>query len=235
MLVGAVMASLTLLGATPAIATAAQADLGGPDVSGYCQHLGFSGAGLSPPPNQQWQCLRADGSAAPVDLQGACEFSFSQRPVFAKQLTAGVPYTWQCVQGLDASGSEGGAAQPTSAQLRSALVRALRPVGSAARIAALRHKGSYAMRFQALIPGSLRVSWSYLPSATRAAKAKPVTVAVGRAGISRAGTVSVKIVLSAAGRRLLKHARHIAITARGSFSATGRAALVAAVRFTLAR
>jgi hypothetical protein len=86
------------------------------------------------------------------------------------------------------------------------------------------------MRFGALIVGSVRVSWSY-----KASKAKPITVAAGRATISRAGTVTVKIGLTTAGRRLLKHAGHIRITAKGSFVVAGQPAIVAAQAFTLSR
>lgn len=159
-------------------------------------------------------------------MQAACEFSFSQRPILAKQLTPGVLLTWQCLQ----TSGGGGAGQPTAAQLKSSLLKALRPSGNAAKIATLKRKGAYPMRFGALIAGSIRVSWSY-----KAAKAKPITVATGRATISRAGTVTVKIGLTSAGRRLLKHAGHIRMTAKGSFVVAGQPAIVAARAFTLSR
>lgn len=217
------------VGAPPASAAAAP-DLGGPDVPGYCEHLGLSGASFSAPPNQSWQCVHSDGSVSPLDMQAACEFSFSQRPIVARQLTPGVPYTWQCFQEL--GGGAGGAAQPTAAQLKAALLRALRPSGKAAKIASLTKKGVYPMRLRALIAGSVRVSWSYLPKAVRS---KAVGVAAGRMSISRAGSVTVRIVLSPAGRRLLTHARRIRLTAQGSFAARGQAAVAAAQSFTLSR
>jgi hypothetical protein len=223
---------LVTVAAAGQAAGAAPATLGPPDVSGYCQHVGFSGASFTPPPNQSWQCNHADGSTSPVDMQAACEFSFSQRPVSAKQLTPGVLYTWQCLQ-TSASGTE---AAPTAAQLKASLLRALRPTGRAARIGTLRSSGSYPLRFGALTAGSIRVSWSYQPKPTgQGARPKPVTVAAGRATISRAGSTSVRIALTAAGRRLLKHARRLKITARGSFIAVGRPAVLATQAVTLAR
>lgn len=224
---GALSLCLVLLSAAaPVRAAGGQRDLGGPDVSSYCQQLGFSGASYTAPPNQSWQCLHADGSTSPADMQAACEFSFSQRPILAKQLTPGVLLTWQCLQG---SGG-GGSGQPTAAQLKASLLRALRPSGNAAKIATLKRKGAYPMRFGALIAGSVRVSWSY-----KSAKARRITVAAGRATISRAGTVTVKIGLTSAGRRLLKHAGHIRMTAKGSFLAAGQPTIVAAQAFTLSR
>jgi hypothetical protein len=232
--IGVLSLCVALLGvAPPAQAAGGQVDLGGPDVSGYCQHLGFSGASFSAPPNQSWQCLHADGSSSPVNMQAACESSFSQRPILAKQLTPGVLLTWQCLQ---TSGGGVAGAQPTAAQLKSSLLGALRPSGGAAKIPVLKSKGSYPMRFRAPIAGSIRVSWSYLPKASgHGAKPRSVTVAVGRATISRAGTMSVKIVLTSAGRRLLKHASRIKMTAKGSFVAVGRAPVLAAQTFTLSR
>ena len=228
---GALSLCVVLLGAAaPVRAAGAPRDLGGPDVSGYCQHVGFSGASYTAPPNQSWQCLHADGSTSPADMQAACEFSFSQRPILAKQLTPGVLLTWQCLQASGGAGPGGGTGQPTAAQLKSSLLRALRPSGSAAKIATLKRKGAYPMRFGALIAGSLRVSWSY-----KASRAKPVTVAAGRATISRAGTVTVRVALTTAGKRLLKHAGHIRMTAKGSFVVAGQPAIAAAQAFSLSR
>jgi hypothetical protein len=223
---------LATVGAAGQAAGAAPATLGSPDVPGYCQHLGFSGASFTSPPNQSWQCNDADGSRSPVDMQAACEFSFSQRPIAAKQLTPGVLYTWQCLQ-TSAPGTE---AAPTAAQLKASLLRALRPTGRAARIGTLRSRGSYPLRLVALTAGSIRVSWSYQRRpAGHGARPKPVTVAAGRATISRAGSTSVRIVLTPAGRRLLKRAQRLKITARGSVLPVGRAAVLATQAVTLSR
>jgi hypothetical protein len=237
-MIGLLSVCLALMSvAATARATGGQsANLGGPDVSGYCQHLGFSSASFTSPPNQRWQCVNTDGSTAPVDMQAACEFSFSQRPILAKQLTPGVLYTWLCFQVSGSGGPGGGGAQPTAAQLKSSLLGALRPHGSAAKIAVLRSRGSYSMRFRALTAGGIRVSWSYLSSASgHRAKPRSVTVAAGSATISRAGTAILKIGLTAAGKRLLKQANHIQITARGSFVAVGRTAVVGSQTFALSR
>ena len=66
-------------------------DLGPPDYGGYCQSLGFVRNAFTA--DKQWGCLHADNSITPLNVQAACEFTFTQRPIVARQITPGVLFT----------------------------------------------------------------------------------------------------------------------------------------------
>ncbi len=55
-------------------------------------------------------------------------------------------------------------------------------------------------------------------------------VATGHANFSKAGTRKVKAKLTAKGMRLLKHAKHLKLTAKGTFTPLGKRAVVALSR-----
>jgi hypothetical protein len=86
------------------------------------------------------------------------------------------------------------------------------------------------------------IDWYYLPSGARPASAKhkhmpkPVLVAIGEGQFSQRRTAKkIKIQLTANGKRLLKHAHRLKLTAQGTFTPTGRHAIVASKTFTLTR
>ncbi len=58
-------------------------------------------------------------------------------------------------------------------------------------------------------------------------------VAAGMARFTTARTLTIKITLTSAGKRLLKRSRHLALTASATFTPPGQAAVRATVRFTL--
>jgi len=92
------------------------------------------------------------------------------------------------------------------------------------------------MRAGSLAAGSVHVSWSFQPRRTaRNRHPKPVTVASGSAIVSTSGTATVKIALTSAGKRMLKRAARISLTATGWFSASAVEAVVASRAFTLTR
>src|SRR6476646_4420726 len=69
-------------------------NLGPANYGGYCTHLGFVDARITP--EKEWACLHSDNTTSPLDGQAACEFTYPQRPIAAAELAKGVPYTWQC-------------------------------------------------------------------------------------------------------------------------------------------
>jgi len=240
--VAALLTAICLSCASGAAASASsgRVSVGGPNVNGYCQHLGFAAARITAPPTVQWQCERPDGSTAPVDLQAACEFSYAQRPILAEQLTPGVLVTWQCLVAKSAApgglevGPPGGST--SVARLRTALAGALAPRGAAARIRTLLRHGSYPMLAGGLAAGSLHVSWSFQPRRLAGhRRPKAITVATGGAVVSSAGSATVTITLTGAGRRLLKRATRVALTATGALSTVGAGAVSATRAFTLSR
>jgi hypothetical protein len=124
--------ALMLFGASAAGAAATSGtDLGAPNYTGYCQHLGFEQATIS---NAAYVCLHTDKSTSPIELQAACEFSFAQRPIAEENAFPGIIYTQHCYQ-TSSGGGPGSGPTPgvTAAQISAALQRGLLPGGAAAR------------------------------------------------------------------------------------------------------
>ena len=159
-------------------------------------------------PSKDWACLHADGTTSPLDLQAACEFTYTQRPIAAAQITPGVPFTWQCwaaAPGKVVLPGNGGAG--ASSPLAAAVLRALVPDGRAAKIATLLRRGRYATSFGAPRLGRLTLGWYY--RAGGQARARSTLVAGASALFSRASTRPVAIVPTKKGKRLSKHASRL--------------------------
>jgi hypothetical protein len=126
---------------------------------------------------------------------------------------------------------------PSAAQIRAALARELVPSGKSARIASLRKHAAFALRIKALEAGTATVTWyeSVPPTGSaKKGKAKQVVIASGRLHFSAAGTKSLSLRFTAAGKVLLRHAtRGLKLTARGVFTPTGGSAVSVARGFTL--
>jgi hypothetical protein len=229
--------TLSLACAGLAQGASGEVELGLPNLVAYCQSLGYTSAVFTQENPKQWGCRHADGTITPLDVQQACEFSFKQRPIVAVQLTPGVLYTWACYQLAPGAAGPGGAGPGAAPVLvRAALLRALVPNGPGAKIAALLRRGGYSFRFTAPRAGRLSASWYYVPRGAHLSRsARPTLVASGRASFARAGTATVKLVLTAKGKRLLRHARRIRITARATFLPAIGPAITALQTFTLTR
>lgn len=126
---------------------------------------------------------------------------------------------------------------PSAAQIKASLRHAIAPRGKASRIAPLLKKQSYVLSFKAIIAGRVVIDWYYLPKgahlASRKSKPHPALVAVGKATFSRARTSKVTIKLMARGKRLLKHAERLTLTAKGTFTPAAKHAVIATKKFTL--
>jgi len=242
------LATAIALVCSPALSTAAPArpslpagDLGPPNYEGFCQSLGYSRDTFTAEAVKQWGCLHSDSTVTLLDVQKACEFTFKQRPIVARELKPGVLYSWQCLKGTGAPGSGPGAGTPGAGagptQANAWLLVAIVPTGRTARIAALLRSGGYTTRFTAPGAGRLVVSWYFLPKGARISRAapKPTLVATGRASFMRAGVGTIRITLTSKGRQLLRGAKRLRLTARASFSPTVGAAAVSLRTFTLKR
>lgn len=141
--------------------------------------------------------------------------------------------------GSSSTGSGGGgspAASISAAQIAALLGQQLIPSSKAAKIATLLKSSGLKMNFKALEAGILSVQWYEVPAGAKLAKhskAKPVLVASGQMTFSAAGTKTLRIRLTAAGRKLLKHTKALRLTAKGMFTATGQAPVDQAVSFAL--
>jgi hypothetical protein len=118
---------------------------------------------------------------------------------------------------------------PTAAQIRELLRKQMVPPGKGARIRALRKHG-YRLALRALVAGRVKIRWY------RARKgARPLLIANGRRSYDAAGRAVVRMRLTKAGRRQLRHARRLRLTAKGTFTPVAGAPISAARRFTLRR
>ena len=124
----------------------------------------------------------------------------------------------------------------SSAQIMALLRRQLAPSGKAAGIGALLKHGGLTLPFTAPEAGTLSLSWYFVPKGAKLAKhVKPVLVASGKLTFARAGAGQLKLRLTAAGRRQLKHARRLKLTAKATFVPSGGAVVSATASVALGR
>jgi hypothetical protein len=121
------------------------------------------------------------------------------------------------------------ASRPTAARIRALLRAQITPRGQAARIGALLKCG-YRLPFRALTAGTAKVRWYLLRK-----RHQPVLIASGRHRFAAAGSATITVKLTAAGRRQLRRAKHLGLTAKGTFTPATAPPVTAARRFTLRR
>jgi hypothetical protein len=123
-----------------------------------------------------------------------------------------------------------------TAQLKSLLLSRLAPAGNAVRIAAILKAGGYSLAFKAPEAGSLTIDWYELPPGAKLAKkTKPILVAVGQLKFTVAGTKTLELKLTAAGKALLRRSKRLKLTAKGTFTPSGKAAVSVTKAFVLER
>lgn len=125
----------------------------------------------------------------------------------------------------------------SAAQIKADLAMQLGPEGKAARIGALLKRGGYTYRFKTLTAGRVVISWYYLPKGTTLSKVmpKPVLIATGKASFTNPGQVKLTIKLTAQGKRVLRAAKRLSVTAKGIYTLPGQAPVLAIKATTLNR
>jgi hypothetical protein len=114
--------------------------------------------------------------------------------------------------------------------------RSLFPTGRSAKLGALLKAGGWSTSFSAPVAGALVVAWYEVPKGAHlAAKPQPLLVAQGRASFTASSTKKVAIKLTRKGKRLLTSTKSIRLTARTSFTPSGRTALTRMKTFVLKR
>jgi hypothetical protein len=127
---------------------------------------------------------------------------------------------------------------PSAAAITAALTRALSPSGPAAKIGALLAEGSYPATVTASGAGTAQIAWYYVPPGAHIASAKPVVVAKGVKKVTKAGAATVKVKLTATGRRMLKRVKAghtLKLTAKGSIARTSGKKTTRTKKITLKR
>jgi hypothetical protein len=123
----------------------------------------------------------------------------------------------------------------TIAQIRESMRRQMTPKASAAKIGVLLKKGGAILSFKSLDAGRLVVRWSTAPTTVRGKKTKAMLVAQGRMTFEHSGTKTVHVRLTAAGRRVLRHAKRVRLTATGTFTRTNAKPIVGTKGFVVTR
>jgi hypothetical protein len=136
------------------------------------------------------------------------------------------------------SGGSGGAtATISSAQVIASLTSTLTLSGKAATVKSLLAKGGITLSCSALEPGVLVVDWYEVPHGAKlaAAKARPVLVAAGKLDFGVAEKATLKLKLTSAGKKLLRHALHLKLTGKATFTPTGQGPISTTKAFVLKR
>lgn len=134
-----------------------------------------------------------------------------------------------------------GAAGPSPAQIRAALLEVIASAGKRSRVGQLLAHGAYSVSARSPGAGTVAVSWAVKPApGTSRTHAKrnpaPLSVALGHTGAARAGAFPVKIRLTAQGRRLLARRGRLTLTVTATFTPAGSDRPVTLRRtFTLVR
>jgi hypothetical protein len=127
-----------------------------------------------------------------------------------------------------------GPMKPTAGQIKAGLLAQLKPTGKGAKIASLKSRKSYSYTFNALSAGALSVNWYFLPKGARVSRAsKPVLVASGGLSFPARVSKTLTIKLTARGKRLLRHASAVKLTAKGVFTPAGGTPVAATNSFAL--
>jgi hypothetical protein len=110
-------------------------------------------------------------------------------------------------------------------EIKARLIEDLVP--SAAKLAGLLKSGRYTYSLNTPSAGQIMINW-YRAN-------KHALVASGHVSFSKAGPVKVTMKLTATGRRMLEANKSLKLIANGTYTPTGRAALVVTKRFTFTR
>ena len=152
-------------------------------------------------------------------------------PAFARfEMIARHFSTWAVALVRKQGGTHPPGTTVTAAQIRALLLTEITPDGKAARIRRLLRKSGYRLQFRALTAGTAKVRWYRLRKGR-----KPILVATGVHVFAAAGNATFKVRLTAAGRRMLRHAKRLRLTARGTFTPASGGPVRASRRFTLRR
>jgi hypothetical protein len=124
---------------------------------------------------------------------------------------------------------------PTTAQIRSTLLRSLNATKRTIGIRWLLEHHRYAYRVRALIAGRVTIEWTATKTEARHAHVHSRMIASGSVSLVRPGKKRVAIRLTRAGRRILTKLARVNTTATISLRARGRAAITARRAIVLSR
>lgn len=125
-----------------------------------------------------------------------------------------------------------------AAEIKALLLGEITPAPGSARIATLLRAGALKLSFRAPEAGTAVIHWAELPPGARLARKaapKAVLVALGALRFPTAGSGQMKLRLTPAGARILRHAKTVRLTAKGTFYPRGGSPISVTRTFVLAR
>jgi hypothetical protein len=130
-----------------------------------------------------------------------------------------------------------GSMDVSAARVRSMLNAWLTRSGNVARITRLLKNDTLNMSLHALTAGKAVIDWYEDHPSARGASVplRRTLVAVGKLTFPVPSTATLKLKLTAEGRRLLKHAKQLRLTAKGTFAAVGIAPIASTYTFLIKR
>jgi virginiamycin B lyase len=171
---------------------------------------------------------------------GAHTYTVTAKSKDGQSATASITYTVTATGGGGSSSGGGVLGTQTafvsSARIAALLAGELTPSGKAAKIAALLKDGGFGIRFKALEAGTAVIDWYEVPAGAKLAKKakpKPVLIGAGQHTFAAAGTATIKIKLTVVGKNLLRHAKQLRLTAKGTFTPAGEAKISTTKTFVL--
>jgi hypothetical protein len=132
------------------------------------------------------------------------------------------------------------ASASSNSETRELLGREISAMGADARIGQLLKHGGVTFAFKAPEAGTAVIDWYQVPPGATVAKkvkgkSKAKLIAAGHLAFAAAGTAKIRLKLTAVGRRVLKHAKLVRLTAKATFTPRGEAPLVAKRSFLVRR
>lgn len=201
-----------------------------------CNSLGASCTDIAGATNA-WYLLRASDVGHTIRVQESASNAAGTSSPATSAATAVVTAPASGGGGGTGSGGggtsgSGGSAPP--AQIASDLLRMLTPGAHVARIGQVAGASGYTYSFTARRTGTLVIAWSYL---AKVAHHKPVRLLVAtiRVTFVKTGNYRVTVRLTRAGKRLLRKAKRIRLTATATFTSAGLRPIVLHETFTLVR
>jgi hypothetical protein len=168
-------------------------------------------------------CAGPVASGSPVDTNTPGTHSFTVTATDVNGLTAVTTSTYTVLP--SPSSTAAGpvvSVGPSVAQVKAALSSVLKPRGKAAKIGRLLRNGGYSFSFAAPSAGRLVIDWYLVANGTHGAKAKkPVLVASASVVFHNAVKATIKVSLTGKGRKLLKNAKRVKLTAKATFTPAG--------------
>ncbi|HEY6888799.1 MAG TPA: hypothetical protein VI300_13495, partial [Solirubrobacter sp.] len=218
----AMCASEPAAASPPPVANAAPANLSPPSITGTAragQLLAAAAGRWSGSPALRYDWLRCDTVCGPAGTGPRYRLTRADigsrlrvRETAGATAVISAPTGW--VQG-----------RPTTAELKTELALRLVPRGKPGHIDTLVATGGITLPLKSLAAGRAAIRW----------RARGETIASGRHGFPDARTGTIRLRLTAAGKRVLRRADRVNVTAEATFARRGRPTVTATRRFAVER